>query len=312
MKKGFTLIELLATIVILSIITLIAVPRISYVVNKARKSAAKTSVIGYIDAVDKQQSFNFNDSKAENNILAGFYQVPFDDVYDIQYNGKKPTSGWIEMTANGANRYSIVFDGYVVTFDGKKTRIKKGDEPAKQVYPEYAYSNNVGITRVGYPIDEGYDVGYKWIAEYQGQIAPFDSEEECEYIAQSYDAECKYDIFKTNYIEYKAAPDNSWKNYLRFKLSSDGTIEGIDGCIKYKGDEHCLSPNASEAEFITSKKRLNDIFDSDNCLSSETMYLCNNSNISFSVCPYGCVGTGNNESHCDIMSNGLAMCYNSN
>ena len=51
MKKGFTLIELLAVIVILAIIALIATPTILGVVETARKGAAESSVLGYIDAV---------------------------------------------------------------------------------------------------------------------------------------------------------------------------------------------------------------------------------------------------------------------
>ena len=52
-KKGFTLIELIAVIVVLAIITLIAVPIISKVVDKARKGAAEESALNYIDAVEK-------------------------------------------------------------------------------------------------------------------------------------------------------------------------------------------------------------------------------------------------------------------
>ena len=52
-KKGFTLIELLAVIVILAIIALIATPIILNMINDARKSAAKDSAYGYIDAVEK-------------------------------------------------------------------------------------------------------------------------------------------------------------------------------------------------------------------------------------------------------------------
>ena len=53
MKKGFTLIELIAVIVVLAIITLIAVPIMSKVVDKARKGAAEASALNYIDAVEK-------------------------------------------------------------------------------------------------------------------------------------------------------------------------------------------------------------------------------------------------------------------
>ena len=50
-KKGFTLIELLAVIVILAIIALIATPTILGVIEKAKKGAAESSALGYIDAI---------------------------------------------------------------------------------------------------------------------------------------------------------------------------------------------------------------------------------------------------------------------
>ena len=52
-KKGFTLIELLAVIVVLAIIALIATPIILGIIDKAKIGAAKSSVLGYADAVEK-------------------------------------------------------------------------------------------------------------------------------------------------------------------------------------------------------------------------------------------------------------------
>ena len=51
-KKGFTLIELLAVIVILAIIALIAVPIVLNMINSARRSAARTSSLNLIDAIE--------------------------------------------------------------------------------------------------------------------------------------------------------------------------------------------------------------------------------------------------------------------
>ena len=48
-KNGFTLIELLAVIVILAVIALIATPTILGVIDNAKKGAAKSSALGYID-----------------------------------------------------------------------------------------------------------------------------------------------------------------------------------------------------------------------------------------------------------------------
>ena len=52
-NKGFTLIELLAVIVILALIALIAMPIILNIIKDAKRSAAKDSEYGYIDAVEK-------------------------------------------------------------------------------------------------------------------------------------------------------------------------------------------------------------------------------------------------------------------
>lgn len=56
-KKGFTLIELLAVIVILAIIALIATPIILSMINNARKSAAKSSTLGYVESIEDYVGF---------------------------------------------------------------------------------------------------------------------------------------------------------------------------------------------------------------------------------------------------------------
>lgn len=50
-KKGFTLIELLAIIVILAIIAVITVPIILNIIENARRGAARSSALGYADAI---------------------------------------------------------------------------------------------------------------------------------------------------------------------------------------------------------------------------------------------------------------------
>ena len=57
-KKGFTLIELLAVIVILAIIALIATPIVLNMINQARKSAAKTSSLSFIDSIEYYAGFS--------------------------------------------------------------------------------------------------------------------------------------------------------------------------------------------------------------------------------------------------------------
>ena len=51
-KNGFTLIELLVVIVILAIIALVAVPIVLNMIENAKKNAAKSSALGYIEAIE--------------------------------------------------------------------------------------------------------------------------------------------------------------------------------------------------------------------------------------------------------------------
>ena len=53
MKKGFTLVELLAVLVILAILTLIAVPIVTNIIDKAEKDSELISAKMYIDGVNK-------------------------------------------------------------------------------------------------------------------------------------------------------------------------------------------------------------------------------------------------------------------
>ena len=129
MKKGFTLIELLAVIVILAIIALIATPTILGVVENARMSAAEASAKGYIDAVDKQKALNLLNSDEDDDINASVYEAPLNSKYKVNVKGQIPKKGWIEVTDNGTNKYSLVIGNYVVSYDGSKIDIIKGLEP---------------------------------------------------------------------------------------------------------------------------------------------------------------------------------------
>ena len=68
-NKGFTLIELLAVIVILAIIALIATPIILGVIETARKGSAESSVLGYVDAVEKQIAIDMLETDASKRLI---------------------------------------------------------------------------------------------------------------------------------------------------------------------------------------------------------------------------------------------------
>ena len=124
--NGFTLIELLAVIVILAIIAIIAVPQILGVVEKSRKSAAESSALGYIDAVEKQMMIN-ELATDKTKITSGVYDVPMASTYGVKVKGQAPTSGWLEIANNKVERYSFVIGKYVVSYDGTDKTTVKGD-----------------------------------------------------------------------------------------------------------------------------------------------------------------------------------------
>ena len=120
-NKGFTLIELLAVIVVLAIIALIATPMILNVVEKARKGAAKSSALGYIDAVEKQIMVNQLNENPE--ILDGEYSLPMDNKYKISIKGSKPSSGNMTITKSKVASATMCINNYTVTYNGKTATV---------------------------------------------------------------------------------------------------------------------------------------------------------------------------------------------
>ena len=106
-NKGFTLIELLAVIVILAIIALIATPTILGVVEDARKGAAESSLLGWVDAVEKQGMINELDD-TKTNYTDGTYTVTATGIKDSSDNdiavgvkGQRPDAGTTFQISGG-------------------------------------------------------------------------------------------------------------------------------------------------------------------------------------------------------------------
>lgn len=116
-KKGFTLVELLAVIVILAIIALIATPIILGVIDDARKGAAKSSALGFVDAVEK--------SIALKMVSDTSFSIPTSigtsEATSVKVKGDKPTSVNLSLDADGTVKDgAITVNGYTVNFkDGK-------------------------------------------------------------------------------------------------------------------------------------------------------------------------------------------------
>lgn len=116
-KKGFTLIELLAVIVILAVIALITTPLILNVIDTARKGAAESGALGYLDAVEKQIIINQVEGSA-TQIVDGTYDLPMEG---ITIKGEAPSEGWIVIEAGRVTNYSMKIMNYIVTKDEETT-----------------------------------------------------------------------------------------------------------------------------------------------------------------------------------------------
>ncbi len=133
-KKGFTLIELLAVIVILAIIALIATPTILGVIEKAKKGAAESSALGYIDAIEKQVMINEVDTNAAK-FKDRAYLVEELKNLGISVKGSTPSNGVVVISKGNVTRYDLTFDNYIVT-NGKaiKSSEKKKYENGTAIY----------------------------------------------------------------------------------------------------------------------------------------------------------------------------------
>ena len=102
MKKGFTLVELLATIVVLGVIALIAIPTVMDSVATAKEQAALSSIDGLIKAAENyyyKRSSEGNEISEYENILSL-----------IEYKGEQPESGQMRFLRSGTLQISAEYN----------------------------------------------------------------------------------------------------------------------------------------------------------------------------------------------------------
>ena len=132
-NKGFTLIELLAVIVILAIIALIATPTILGVVENARQGAAESSVLGYVDAIEKQAMINEMDTTKTQ--IDGNMTIAQLTTAGVTVKGEIPsevgststtsTTGTISITNGEVQTTYFKLGKYIIKYDattGKATK----------------------------------------------------------------------------------------------------------------------------------------------------------------------------------------------
>ena len=123
-RKGFTLIELLAVIVILAVIALIAIPVVLNMIESARKSAARSSALGYIDAIEYNNGFATLGSDA--NLTETYTKVESGDIsgINIKFKGKKPDSGNVTVDPSGkVTEAELCINGYKVKYENRDAKV---------------------------------------------------------------------------------------------------------------------------------------------------------------------------------------------
>ncbi|MBP3445523.1 MAG: prepilin-type N-terminal cleavage/methylation domain-containing protein [Bacilli bacterium] len=96
-KKGFTLIELLAVIIILSVIALIAVPKILGIMKDVRRSSFKSSASGIVESTK-----NYYSKQTGNYDFTGeVFKFNNNKPNELDYDGKNPTEGHVTLKENG-------------------------------------------------------------------------------------------------------------------------------------------------------------------------------------------------------------------
>lgn len=149
-KKGFTLIELLAVIVILSIIMIIAVPKILDVIENSKKSAAISSAKGYVKALSTQNAMSQLDNKYQT-YMSGEYNVNELNVKNVK--GNKPKDGKI-ILKNGKviGGSFLCMDDYTVVY--KNNTFSISEEKCENIQKNYESIIMLDVARRYYTVDE--------------------------------------------------------------------------------------------------------------------------------------------------------------
>ncbi len=136
-NKGFTLIELLAVILILGIISLISVPVVSNIVDSSEKGSAESSMMGYIDAIEKKAMLAQISSK--DTISAGAHTAQELATLNIKVKGEYPDDASIFMIDNEGRvtegwatyrdgKYKVYYDGTYAVADKDNYLDKSGEQ----------------------------------------------------------------------------------------------------------------------------------------------------------------------------------------
>ena len=123
-KKGFTLIELLAVIVILAVIALIATPIIMNMIENAKKGAAKSSALHYLNGLD--YAITQHEIYGKTEVLTGEYDLSVvNQTFNVKERVKKkiPTKGRIIFEKNNYTEALLCVDNYLIQYKKGKAEV---------------------------------------------------------------------------------------------------------------------------------------------------------------------------------------------
>ena len=106
MKKGFTLVELAATIVILGILAVIAIPKVTDEIQASREKTAMASLQNYMRALDEQMMIK--------KFEPGTYDI---EELDVKVSGKKPTSGTVIIVLDEIDEVTAEYGNITVKYE---------------------------------------------------------------------------------------------------------------------------------------------------------------------------------------------------
>ncbi len=130
-NKGFTLVELLAVIVILAVIALIATPTVLSMIEKSRKGAAESSMLSYVDTIEKTLLIDSMSSVSTD--YDGTYTVKGkkmwtdseDNATTLEIKGDEPTEeGTVTVSQNTVTYARLTFGKYTVIYEMNNTTKK--------------------------------------------------------------------------------------------------------------------------------------------------------------------------------------------
>jgi type IV pilus assembly protein PilA len=127
-QRGLTLVELLAVVVILGIISAIAVPSITGIIQKAKVDAVKAETIHVLNAAKLYHAQNSKDNDISSEDLESYLDNVKLTSYSVNFN-----SGSFTVTAEGKAGEDVTVYIYGATLDDlnddtKWVKNDKGDE----------------------------------------------------------------------------------------------------------------------------------------------------------------------------------------